>query len=153
MKVDVQHIDKSENEHASFYIHEQNNFYSQVIEKLQQYGNQSILLKDKQKNIMRSVAVDTIFYVEYVDRLCFFYLAEKIYEKRITLKKLKEELPNSFVQISQTMLVNIYGIQEISSSLLRGDLIIKLRNGEQVSVSRYFSKSFKEQISSHYEQM
>lgn len=67
-----------------------------------------------------------------------------MYERRLTLAQLMKELPEPFIQISKTTILNIYMVKEINSSLLNGNLYVTLQNTEELLVSRYFSKALKE---------
>lgn len=76
----------------------------------------------------------------------FFYTENEVYERRLTLAQLMKELPEPFIQISKTTILNIYMVKEINSSLLNGNLYVTLQNTEELLVSRYFSKALKEKI-------
>ncbi|MEG0256214.1 LytTR family DNA-binding domain-containing protein [Vagococcus sp.] len=148
MKVHFRLIDSSDKENVLFEVHQKTPFIEEMAVLLENYQEKMILVKDYQKNQDIQLKVTDVFYIEYIERKCFFYTVSKTYEKRITLNQLKSNLPGEFLQISKTMIVNVLSVEEIKSSLLNGNLYCLLKNKEELMVSRHFSKSFKQAINS-----
>lgn len=146
MKVTFKFIEKNKNEQVLFEVHQKNDFLEEIANLLENYQVKQISVKDFNKNQMVFVNMLDIIYIEYIDRKCFFYTKDKVYEKRVTLNKLIPELSEEFIQVSKNTLINIYSVKEIKSSLLNGNLYCLLLNKEEILVSRHFSKSFKEKI-------
>ena len=146
MKVLFDLIPKKQEEMVLFQVHEKVPFLTSIADILEKYKVETILVRDYKKE--RDVYLDlfSIFYIEYLDRKCFFYTENEVYERRLTLAQLMKELPEQFIQISKTTILNIYMVKEINSSLLNGNLYITLQNTEELLVSRYFSKALKEKI-------
>ncbi|MFY8331267.1 LytR/AlgR family response regulator transcription factor [Vagococcus carniphilus] len=147
MKVLSNLINHHEEEQVIFDIHERSGFLDDMVSRLEMYEAKTILVKDYQKNIMIPLNVASILYIEYLERKCFFYTSEKTYEKRMTLNVLRQELPEEFIQISKTTILNTQSVKEIKSSLLNGNLYCLLSNQEEILVSRHFVRAFREKIS------
>lgn len=146
MKVTFKFIEKNKNEQVLFEVHQKNDFLEEIANLLENYQVKQISVKDFNKNQTVFVNMLDIIYIEYIDRKCFFYTKDKVYEKRVTLNKLIPELSEEFIQVSKNTLINIYSVKEIKSSILNGNLYCLLLNKEEILVSRHFSKSFKEKI-------
>ncbi len=146
MKVLFDLIPKKEEESVLFRIHEKAPFLISIADILEKYKVDTIVVKDFKKDRNIYLELYSIFYIEYVDRKCFFYTESEVYERRLTLTQLGRELPETFIQVSKTTILNIYMVKEINASLLNGNLYVTLQNGEELLVSRYFAKELKEKI-------
>lgn len=152
MKVKFRLIDSTDEEKVLFEVHQKTPFIKEVATLLENYQEKTIVVKDYQKNKDFQLKLEDIFYIEYIERKCFFYTIEKTYEKRMTLNQLRSELSAEFIQISKTMIVNVLSVEEIKSSLLNGNLYCLLKNEEELLVSRHFSKSFRQTINQFHSQ-
>lgn len=87
--------------------------------------------------------LEEILYIEAVDRKCFIYTAEKVYESLNKLYELEQQLTEYlFVRINKSCIVNLKNIDSIKTHIDRR-LLITLSNGEQLIVSRQYAAGIK----------
>lgn len=92
---------------------------------------------------MTSIDLEDILYIESVDRKCFIYTVNKVYESFNKLYELEQQLEQYlFVRINKSCVVNLKNIDSIKTYLDRR-LLITMSNGEQLIVSRQYAGSIK----------
>ncbi len=92
---------------------------------------------------MTSIDLADILYIESVDRKCFIYTVNKVYESFNKLYELEQQLEQYlFVRINKSCVVNLKNIDSIKTYLDRR-LLITMSNGEQLIVSRQYSGDIK----------
>lgn len=92
---------------------------------------------------MTVLDLEKIMYIESVDRKCFIYTAEKLYESCNKLYELEQQLEQYlFVRISKACIVNLKNVESIRTYLDRR-LLMTLINGEQLVVSRQYAEGIK----------
>lgn len=125
-------------------------YYSEMTLKLQKvisviknekpviYG-----MKEEEKTLLN---VDTIFYIETVDRRTFAYTATEVYQITKNLSAIEEELKAfGFIRINKSNIINIYAIQKIKPEPnMRISAILK--NGEKLQINRGYKRSFEEYL-------
>ena len=116
--------------------------YNEEIESLAVFleKNQVLLgMKDKQTC---KFAVSDILYLEVVDRKCFAYLNEDVYQMELNLKGFLEKYESQgFVQIGKSLIVQIRYVERIIPDLnMRLNLVME--NGEKLVVNRSYKKAF-----------
>lgn len=87
-----------------------------------------------------------IYYLEIVDRRCFAYLREEVWQLELSLRSFLEKYQeNGFVQIGKSVIANIGKIERIVPDInMRMHLI--LQNGEKLVVNRSYKKQFVESL-------
>ena len=103
-----------------------------------------IHLQDEESTFL--VNIDDIYYFEFVDRMTFAYLEEKVYSIDKPLKEL-ENLYTSlgFIRINKSQIVNINYIDSIQSTVgMR--VIADLKNKEKLIINRNYRNSFIEEL-------
>ena len=87
-----------------------------------------------------------IFYIESVDKNCFVYTADEVYETNLKLYELEEMLDAAgFFRSAKSQIINIGKIKSLCPDF--GSRIeAELENGEKVIISRQYAKQFKERI-------
>lgn len=91
-----------------------------------------------------SLNLEEIMYIESVDRKCFVYTADKIYESCSRLYELERQLEQyMFVRINKSCVVNLKKIDSIKTYFDRR-LLITMSNNEQLIVSRMYADKIKE---------
>jgi len=68
-------------------------------------------------NMLKKFQEDEIAFVEVVDRSCFVHASDGKYELNIRLKDLLKQLPDSFIQIHRSFIVNWNLITEVDSQV------------------------------------
>ena len=87
-----------------------------------------------------------IFYIESVDKRCFVYTADEVYETNSKLYELEEMLePFGFFRNSKSQIINIGKIKSLCPDF-GGRIEVEMENGERGIISRQYAKLFKERI-------
>ena len=87
-----------------------------------------------------------VLYIESVDKQCFLYTTDEVYETNLKLYELEEMLSAAgFFRSAKSQIINIAKIQSLCPDF-GGRIEVKMENGEKVIVSRQYAKQFKERI-------
>ncbi|BCN30377.1 LytTR family DNA-binding domain-containing protein [Anaeromicropila herbilytica] len=99
-------------------------------------------LTGRNENETTWVHLSDIYYCEIIDRKCYAYLKESIWQVDISLQMLLDQFGSSgFVRISKSMVVNIHKIERLKTDLnMRVNII--LDNGETVILNRTYRSQF-----------
>lgn len=90
-----------------------------------------------------SIDLEEILYIESVDRKCFIYTVNKVYESFNKLYELEQQLAQYlFVRINKACVVNLKNIDSIKTYVDRR-LLITMSNNEQLIVSRQYANGIK----------
>lgn len=94
------------------------------------------------KDIFR-LELDSILYIESVDRKTFLYTADQTYETDKRLWELEQFLQGkSFFRISKSALINLRRVRSIRPEI-GARLLVTMDNGERMIVSRQYAGSIK----------
>jgi DNA-binding LytR/AlgR family response regulator len=89
------------------------------------------------------IALQDIFYVEAVDNKVFAYTANKTYELKCKLYEFEAAYKErKFFRCSKSILVNLLKIECVKPAL-NGRFTAKLKNGEQIIISRQYVPELK----------
>lgn len=88
----------------------------------------------KQGEIWSPISIDQIAYIESSQKKTWFYTADGQYSAIHTLKTLEQRLPNTFLRIHRSYIVNISFIEHISRDL-SSNLILKLKTPDQAHLT------------------
>lgn len=83
------------------------------------------------------VPIDTISHIESLQKHTWFYVNREAYKTSITLKELQTRLPQCFMRIHRSYIVNISFIQRIKRDFT-SSLIVVLKNGLELPVSQSY---------------
>lgn len=110
------------------------------------YFESSEIILGKNKEFTKKILPIDIFYLETVERRCFAYLENEVYQVDFHLRNFQERFGgNGFIQIGKSMIVNVYKIDRIKTdSNMRMRLIME--NGEVLVLNRTYKKGFMEYI-------
>lgn len=87
-----------------------------------------------------------IFYIESVDKQCFLYTADDMYETKAKLYELEHLLDTAgFFRNGKSQIINIAKIKSLCPEF-GGRIEAKMENGEILMISRQYAKSFRERI-------
>ena len=100
------------------------------------------VLMGRKESESRLIQPEEIYYCEIVDRKCYAYLKEEVWNLEEGLAKLTERYEmQGFVRISKSMVVNIFKVKQIQADFnMRMNLV--LLNGETVVMSRSYRNDF-----------
>lgn len=100
----------------------------------------------RHNNTQKKIVPCEMYYCEIVDRKCYAYLKEEVYQIDYSIQGLLDLfVKNGFVRISKAMVVNIYKIDYLKSDL-NMRVHIFMDNGEEVVLNRSYKKNFFEYI-------
>lgn len=87
-----------------------------------------------------------VLYIDTVDRGTFLYTAEGVYQTRLRLYELEEQLAGlDFVRVSRSALVNFAEVRSLRPDL-GGRLRLTMSNGELVVVNRQYAPAIKQKL-------
>lgn len=100
------------------------------------------VLMGRNEKESRLIKPSEIYYCEIVDRKCYAYLKEEVYNLEEGLAELTERYEmHGFVRISKSMVVNLYKVKQIEADFnMRTKLI--LLNEETIVMSRSYRDDF-----------
>ncbi len=92
---------------------------------------------------MAELDLEKVLYIESVDRKCFVYTGEKVYESCNKLYELEQQLEQYlFARINKACVVNLKNVESIKTYIDRR-LLMTLINGERLVVSRQYAEGIK----------
>lgn len=94
-------------------------------------------LTGKEEEEWTPVPVNQITYLESLQKRTWFYVNEKQYKINMTLKDLQNRLPEYFIRIHRSYIINIYFIQKISKDLT-ANYVVQLKNGIELPISNSY---------------
>ena len=87
-----------------------------------------------------------IIYIESVDRKCFVYTADEVYESEFPLYELERQLAEyGFFRVSKSFLIHLYQIQSLKADINR-KIRVTMSNGEQIMASRQYAEELKKRL-------
>lgn len=87
-----------------------------------------------------------VIYAESVDKRCFIYTSNQIYETMLKLYELEDFTADmGFFRCSKSQIVNIAKIESLCPDF-GGRIEITMYNGEKLIVSRQYARAFKERL-------
>lgn len=148
MKANIKIIEKLKEESCTFYIHKVTSFILDMVSTLENSSDNYLIVNSTHKGEQEKISCSTIIYLEYLERKIFVYTKENIFEIKSPLYKLQSELPDNFIRISKTIIINIHFLNKFSVKA-NGNLEALLSNREKVIVSRKYVSSLKKQLKNH----
>lgn len=87
-----------------------------------------------------------VIYIESVDRKCFIYTLDEIYESDFRLYELEQQLEEyGFVRVSKSFLIHLQKIHSLKADINR-KIRITMSNGEQIMASRQYADELKKKL-------
>lgn len=87
-----------------------------------------------------------IIYIESVDRKCYVYTADDVYESDFPLYELERQLTEyGFLRVSKSFLIHLPSIQSLKADINRR-IRITMTNGEQIIASRQYADGLKKRL-------
>ncbi|MFJ8237884.1 LytR/AlgR family response regulator transcription factor [Ureibacillus sp. NPDC094379] len=94
-------------------------------------------LTGRQNEDWSPVPTDQISHIESLQKRTWFYSLNEQYRTNITLKELETRLPEHFIRIHRSYILNIYYIQKIKKDLA-SNFIVLLKSGIELPVSQTY---------------
>lgn len=95
-------------------------------------------LTGKHENRWCPVPIEEIAFIESLQKKTWFYNKDEAYQSIYTLKELEQSLPDQFLRIHRSYIVNIKEITEIARDF-SSSILIKLKNGTTLPVSQTYT--------------
>lgn len=90
--------------------------------------------------------ITRIIYIESVDRKCFIYTSDDIYESDFRLYELEQQLEEyGFFRVSKSFLIHLKNIQSLKADINRR-IRVTMSNGEQIIASRQYADKLKKRL-------
>ena len=84
-----------------------------------------------------------IFYIETVENRTFLYGEHDVYESKLKLYELEEQLASKkFLRASKSFIVNLRAVRSLAPAT-QGKLEVGLVNGENIIASKHYASKFK----------
>lgn len=140
MQINIEIQDDISDTIITIKCREQDIFIERLIAALQIIDRQIMVRCNE--NII-ALNLEEILYIESVDKKCFIYTADKVYESFNKLYELQQQLEQYlFVRINKSCIVNLNNISSIKTYIDRR-LLITLSNNEQLIASRQYANGIK----------
>lgn len=102
-------------------------------------------LTGRQEEDWTPVPIEQISYIESLQKKTWFYDQNNQYKTNVTLKELQTKLPEFFVRIHRSYILNIYFIKRISKDLT-SNFVIELKNGTELPVSQSYVNNLRKAL-------
>lgn len=100
----------------------------------------------KKDNEIHLLDIAQIVYIESVERKCFVYTADDVYESDFPLYELERQLAEyGFFRVSKSFLIHLPSIQSLKADINRR-IRITMTNGEQIIASRQYADGLKKRL-------
>lgn len=114
-----------------------------ILATLRMMNHQLTAKKDAEIYLLNTAQV---IYIESVDRKCFIYTADEIYESDFRLYELEQQLEEyGFFRVSKSFLIHLQNIQSLKADINR-KIRITMSNGEQIVASRQYADALKKRL-------
>ena len=106
--------------------------------------NHQLMAKKNEETFLLDIA--QIIYIESVDRKCFVYTSDEIYETDLRLYELEKQLEGyGFFRVSKSFLIHLQKVQSLKAEINR-KIRITMSNGEQIIASRQYAEELKKRL-------
>lgn len=114
-----------------------------ILTALRMMDCQMIGKKDNEIHILN---IAQIIYIESVERKCFIYTADDVYESDFPLYELERQLAEyGFFRVSKSFLIHLPSIHSLKADINRR-IRITMVNGEQIIASRQYADGLKKRL-------
>lgn len=103
-------------------------------------------LTAKKDNEIHLLDITQVIYIESVDRKCFIYTSDEIYESEFRLYELEQQLEEyGFFRVSKSFLIHLQNIQSLKADINR-KIRVTMSNGEEIIASRQYADELKRRL-------
>ncbi len=143
MELKIRKIKEEETEYIEIGCHKRDDRINEIVRLVKMHHGS---VEAYQEDTQYQIPLSEIYYIEAVDEKTFIYLEKECYESRKRLYEFEELLANrKFARISKSVVVNMMKIVAIKPAL-NGRFICRLKNNEDVIISRKYVPEIKEKI-------
>ena len=106
--------------------------------------NHQLMAKKNEETFLLDIA--QVIYIESVDRKCFVYTSDEMYESDFRLYELEKQLEEyGFFRVSKSFLIHLQKVQSLKAEINR-KIRITMSNGEQIIASRQYAEDLKKRL-------
>lgn len=143
MKIEIQVDEKAEDLTVSITCKKLTSDVEKILATLRMINHQ---LTAKKEGEIHLLDIAQIIYVESVDRKCFIYTSDEVYESDLRLYELEQQLEEyGFFRVSKSFLIHLQKIQTLKADINR-KIRITMSNGEQIMASRQYADELKKRL-------
>ena len=114
-----------------------------IIAALRIMNHQVTAKKDNEIHLLDTAQ---IIYIESVDRKCFVYTADDVYESDLRLYEFEQQLEEyGFFRVSKSFLIQLRNVQSLKADIDR-KIRVTMSNGEQIMASRQYAENLKKRL-------
>ncbi len=90
--------------------------------------------------------ISQVIYIESIDRKCYLYTCDQVYESEFRLYELEQQLEEyGFFRVSKSFLIQLRSIQSLRADINRR-IRVTMSNGEQIIASRQYADELKKRL-------
>lgn len=143
MDISISQIAEEEKERLEIYCHTVSDEVTEIVSFVKSRQGQLTGIID---GTQYEIPVSDVFYIECVDSRVFIYCREQVYETRLKLYELENDLKEKhFLRVSKSVLANLMKIEAIKPAL-NGRFTAVLRSGEKIIISRKYVPELKKAL-------
>lgn len=143
MKIEVFVDEKAEDLNISVTCRQLTPDVEKILAALRMMNHQLTVKKDAEIYLLDTAQV---IYIESVNRKCFIYTADEIYESDFRLYEMEQQLKEyGFFRVSKSFLIHLQNIQSLKADINR-KIRITMSNGEQIIASRQYADALKKRL-------
>lgn len=143
MKIEIIVDEKAEDLNISVTCKQLTADVEKILATLRMMNHQLTVKKDGETYLLD---VAQIIYIESVDRKCFIYTSDEVYESEFRLYELEQRLEEfGFFRVSKAFLIHLQNIQSLKADLNR-KIRVTMQNGEQIMASRQYADALKKRL-------
>lgn len=106
--------------------------------------NQQLMAKKNEETYLLDIS--QVIYIESVDRKCFVYTSDEMYESDFRLYELEQQLEEyGFFRVSKSFLIHLQKVHSLKADINR-KIRITMSNGEQIIASRQYAEELKKRL-------
>lgn len=114
-----------------------------LLETLRMMDHQLTAKKNEETYLLD---IADVVYIESVDRKCFVYTADEVYETDFRLYELERQLEEfGFLRVSKSFLIHLQKVQSLKADINR-KIRITMSSGEQIIASRQYADELKKRL-------
>ncbi len=143
MKIEIITDENAEDLKISVVCRQLSPQVEKIIAMLRMTDNQLTARKNDEIHLLD---ISRVIYIEAIDRKCFIYTAEDIYESELKLYELEQQLEEyGFFRVSKSVLIHLHNVQSLKADINRR-IRITMSNGEQIIASRQYADQLKKRL-------
>ncbi|ROR29067.1 LytTR family transcriptional regulator [Mobilisporobacter senegalensis] len=143
MKISIENIRKPEEETILIRCYKVDDKILEIINFVKHQGD---ILSGYDDYGIFQISLQDIYYFESIDNKVFAYLKNRVYEVKCKLYELEYIYKNhQFFRCSKSVIINLLKIDYVKPAL-NGRFSAKLKNGEQIIISRQYVTALKDKL-------